>query len=102
MAKVLFLQPDGYESFGVMCQASALAARGLVFSTFNMFNLPGETLQKALATLRLNQEIRRGNHTWSGLLQPYRGAGIYEIADSLGLLPSGDTGANLFHSPTIR
>lgn len=82
--------------------ARLLADRGLVFSTFNMFNLPGETLEKALATLRLNQEIRRGNHPWSGLLQPYRGTGVYDIAESMGLLPKGETGANLFHSPTIK
>ena len=82
--------------------AEMLHAHGIRFSTFNMFNLPGETLGKAVATLRLNQRIRRGNHPWSGLLQPYRGTGVYDTALRMGLIPQGETGANLFTSATVR
>ncbi|WP_243312283.1 B12-binding domain-containing radical SAM protein [Fundidesulfovibrio agrisoli] len=82
--------------------AAMLHAHGIRFSTFNMFNLPGETLEKAVATLRLNQRIRAGNHPWSGLLQPYRGTDVYDIALRMGLIPQGETGANLFTSATLR
>ncbi len=82
--------------------AEMLAARGIRFSTFNMFNLPGETLEKARKTLALNQRIRQGNYPWSGLLQPYRGTKVFDTAERMGLIPQGETGANLFHSPTVR
>lgn len=82
--------------------AELLTARGIRFSTFNMFNLPGETLEKARKTLALNQRIGKGNYPWSGLLQPYRGTKVYDTADRMGLIPQGETGANLFHSPTIH
>lgn len=82
--------------------ARLLHGRGIRFSTFNMFNLPGETLEKAEATLDLNLRIRDGNYPWSGLLQPYRGTRVFDHADALGLIPQGETGAKLFHSATVR
>ncbi|WP_173084081.1 B12-binding domain-containing radical SAM protein [Fundidesulfovibrio magnetotacticus] len=82
--------------------AALLTARGIVFSTFNMFNLPGETLDKALETLRLNQALGPLNHPWSGLLQPYRGTGVYDQALALGLIGAAESGARRFDSPTVR
>lgn len=82
--------------------ARLFTARGVVFSTFNMFNLPGETLEKARETLRLNQALGPLNHPWSGLLQPYRGTGVYDQALALGLIGAGESGARRFDSPTIR
>ncbi len=82
--------------------AALLRERNIRFSTFNMFNLPGETLEKAEATLEMNLRIRGGNYPWSGLLQPYRGTRIFDHADEMGLLPQGETGAKLFHSATLR
>lgn len=82
--------------------ASLLTKYGIRFSTFNMFNLPGETLEKALATLRLNQQLGRLNYPWSGLLQPYRGTGVYDLALSAGLISQAESGARRFDSLTIR
>jgi radical SAM superfamily enzyme YgiQ (UPF0313 family) len=82
--------------------ARLLTARGILFSTFNMFNLPGESLEKAKATLSLNQRLGPLNHPWSGLLQPYRGTGVYDLALNMGLIAQSESGANRFDSPTIR
>lgn len=72
------------------------------FSTFNMFNLPGENLAMAIKTLRLNQRLGPNNYPWSGLLQPYRGTEVFDQAMCMGLINQGETGAHQFHSPTIR
>jgi radical SAM superfamily enzyme YgiQ (UPF0313 family) len=82
--------------------ARLLADKGIRFSTFNMFNLPGETLEKARQTLRLNQSLGALNYPWSGLLQPYRGTGVYDLALSAGLISQSESGARRFDSPTIR
>lgn len=75
---------------------------GIRFSAFNMFNLPGETLEKAKKTIALNMQIRSGNYPWSGLLQPYRGTQIFDLADKLGFITQGGIGANLFHNVSLR
>lgn len=82
--------------------ASLLTKYGIRFSTFNMFNLPGETLAKARATLKLNQQMGPLNYPWSGLLQPYRGTGVYDLALSAGLISQTESGACRFDSLTIR
>lgn len=86
----------------IITAGSILNKHGIRFSTFNMFNLPGETLEKAEKTVLLNLKIRSGNYPWSGLLQPYRGTAVYDHADKLGMIAEGETGANLFHNATIR
>jgi radical SAM superfamily enzyme YgiQ (UPF0313 family) len=86
----------------IVSTARLLTKYGIRFSTFNMFNLPGETLEKALMTLRLNQRLGSMNYPWSGLLQPYRGTGVHGIALDMGLVSRDESGARLFHSPTIR
>lgn len=75
---------------------------GIRFSTFNMFNIPGETLEKAKKTISLNLKIRRGNYPWSGLLQPYRGTQVFDIGEKLGMIAHEETGANLFHMASLR
>jgi radical SAM superfamily enzyme YgiQ (UPF0313 family) len=82
--------------------ARLLTDKGIRFSTFNMFNLPGETLEKALLTLHLNQSLGSLNYPWSGLLQPYRGTGVYDLALGAGLITQSESGARRFDSPTIR
>lgn len=75
---------------------------GIRFSTFNMFNLPGENLEKAKKTIALNLKIRSKNYPWSGLLQPYRGTRIFDLADKLGMVAQGETGAGLFNKVSLR
>lgn len=82
--------------------ARLLTRYGIRFSAFNMFNLPGETVALARKTLRLNQRLGSMNYPWSGLLQPYRGTGVYDHARNLGLIGQGETGAHRFDSATIR
>jgi radical SAM superfamily enzyme YgiQ (UPF0313 family) len=82
--------------------AQLLSDKGVRFSTFNMFNLPGETMEKALQTLHLNQSLGALNYPWSGLLQPYRGTGVYDLALGAGLISQSENGARRFDSPTIR
>lgn len=85
----------------ILGTARLLTKYSIRFSTFNMFNLPGETLDKARATLALNQKLGPLNYPWSGLLQPYRGTEVYDHSVSLGLISREESGARLFHSPTI-
>lgn len=79
-----------------------LSEYGIRFSTFNMFNLPGETMERAKKTISLNIKIRRGNYPWSGLLQPYRGTQVFDVAEKLGMIAHGETGANLFNTSSLR
>jgi len=52
---------------------------GLKFQTTNMMGLPGETLEDAVRTLRLNIEIG-ADAAWTSLYQPYPGTDLGEYA----------------------
>lgn len=58
---------------------------GIKLSTFNIFGLPGETLENALETLNLNKEIH-ADLSWCSLLQPYPGTELAKIIKEKGLL----------------
>ncbi|MFH2058558.1 MAG: radical SAM protein [Pseudomonadota bacterium] len=79
-----------------------LCKYNIKYSTFNMFNIPDETVEKAMETIALNLKIRNKNYPWSGLLQPYYGTDIFKYANKKGLIPEGGTGANFFHKGTIQ
>lgn len=66
--------------------ASLLRKHRIRIGTFNMLNLPGETLAQGLATARLNRRIRAA-YPWCSLIQPYPGTRLEQTARDRGLLP---------------
>lgn len=86
----------------ILRTAELLTRYGIRFSTFNMFNLPGETLGKAEKTLDLNLRLGPANYPWSGLLQPYRGTRVYDHIVELGLATGDALQAGLFHQAVLR
>jgi radical SAM superfamily enzyme YgiQ (UPF0313 family) len=50
--------------------AAILRRHKLRFCTTNILGLPGETLEDAVATIRMNQRIRP-SYTWCSVFQPY-------------------------------
>jgi anaerobic magnesium-protoporphyrin IX monomethyl ester cyclase len=65
--------------------AALLKKYGLRFRTFNMFNLPGESLKDAYKTVELNQRIRT-DFPWSSLYYPYPGTELADHALKSGLI----------------
>jgi radical SAM superfamily enzyme YgiQ (UPF0313 family) len=61
-------------------------AAGIRLLTYNMVGVPGETLDEALETVRLNREIGP-DYAWCALLQPFPGTAIRQEARACGLLP---------------
>ncbi len=86
----------------ILRTAALLTRHGIRFSTFNMFNLPGETLALAEKTLDLNLRLGPNNHPWSGLLQPYRGTRVYDRIEAMVLGAQGEIKAGLFHQAVLR
>jgi len=68
--------------------AALLRARNIRIGTFNMLNLPGETLENGWETVRLNIRIR-AQEPWCSLAQPYPGTRMEQRAREMGLLPEG-------------
>jgi len=65
--------------------ARLVKAEGIRLLTYNIVGAPGETLDEALETVRLNREIRP-DYAWCGLLQPFPGTAIRDRAREAGLL----------------
>ena len=63
--------------------ASLLKKYGIGFRTYNMFGLPGETIEDALKTVELNIKIKT-DYPWSSLLQPFPGTELGEHLKKLG------------------
>lgn len=57
----------------------------LKFQTFNLFGIPGESLQEALETVNLNVAMGT-DYPWSAMLQPYPGTLIEKYAREQGFL----------------
>ncbi len=55
------------------------------FRTYNMFALPGETLEDAFQTVRLNIKIKT-DYPWSSLFQPFPGTELTTFARERGLI----------------
>lgn len=62
------------------------------FRTYNMLGLPGETLEDAFKTVRLNAEIRT-DYPWCALFHPFPGTELAEYARGLGLLDASEDAA---------
>ena len=76
--------------------ASLLRKHGIRIGTFNMLNLPGETLENGWETVMLNRRIR-AHDPWCSLVQPYPGTRLETRAREQNLLPDGFTAD---HIPT--
>jgi len=72
------------------------------FGTYNMLGLPGETVEDAWKTVRLNAEIRP-DFPWCSILQPYPGTKIHsDMEKSLGRNINADgIGASYFTASVI-
>lgn len=57
--------------------AGHIKRHGIKLATYNILGLPGETLDNAIETYKLNKEIGT-DFVWSSLLQPYPGTAINE------------------------
>lgn len=65
--------------------AAVLHRQGLAFGTFNMLNIPGETLRQGYATLALNQRIAT-DLPWCSVIQPYPNTRLGDYAVAHGFM----------------
>ncbi len=63
--------------------AELLHDSGVRFATYNMMGLPGETLEQAIETLRLNVDLRPA-HAFCFLYQPFPGTDLARFAVECG------------------
>jgi radical SAM superfamily enzyme YgiQ (UPF0313 family) len=67
-------------------EAAGLFKRhGIKLYTYNMLGLPGETLDQAIETYKLNKEIG-SDFAWCSLVQPYPGTALTQYVKDHGLL----------------
>jgi anaerobic magnesium-protoporphyrin IX monomethyl ester cyclase len=69
----------------IIAAARRLKAAGIRFRTFNMLGLPGETLDNAWETMRLNAIIKTDSPLVT-IFQPYPGTALADYAAKLGFL----------------
>ncbi len=62
---------------------------GMKLTTFNILGLPGETVENAVETYKLNKVIGT-DFLWCSLLQPYPGTAIHDHVRSNGFLADND------------
>jgi anaerobic magnesium-protoporphyrin IX monomethyl ester cyclase len=65
--------------------ANNLRNNKVKFGTYNMFGVPGETLETAIATVKLNAKIRP-DYPYSTVFQPYPATDIVEYAIKNGFM----------------
>lgn len=82
--------------------ASLFKKHKIRFGTYNMLGLPGETVEDAMQTVKLNSQIRP-DFPWCSVLQPYPGTKIHaDMEKSLGAEISADEiGASYFTASVI-
>ncbi|MFH1876324.1 MAG: radical SAM protein [Candidatus Omnitrophota bacterium] len=66
--------------------AQLLHAQNIKVRTSNMLFLPGENIEKALATININRAMEV-DFAWAYTMQPYPGTDIYDYAVKSGFLP---------------
>lgn len=69
--------------------AGHIKRHGIKLATYNILGLPGETLDNAIETYKLNKEIGT-DFIWCSMLQPYPGTAINEYVREKGLLDDGN------------
>ncbi|MFH1862345.1 MAG: radical SAM protein, partial [bacterium] len=73
------------------------------FGTYNMVGLPGETVEDAFQTVKINAKIK-ADFPWCSVLQPYPGTQIRKrVEEELGYeLPVDDIGGSYFTDSIIK
>ena len=66
--------------------ADRLHKAGVKFRTFNIMGLPGETLEDAFRTVKMNIDIKT-DHPWCSMFMPFPGTKLTEYAKENGYLP---------------
>ncbi len=69
----------------IILAAKRLHAAGIPFRTYNILGLPGETLEDAFATLRLNIAVR-ADYPWCSVFMPFPGTALTEYAFERGYM----------------
>jgi len=69
----------------ILYAARCLYKHGIKVETYSMFGIPGENMEKALATWRLNKKISP-SFTPTSIFQPYPGTIVYERLKNADLL----------------
>lgn len=82
--------------------ASLLKARGLKLNTYNMLNIPGETLDDGFRTVELNAKIA-SESPWCSIFQPFPGTEFWDrlVAEHEAADPTRLTGALDFYSSSL-
>ena len=70
----------------IMQSVRALHQHGISVISLNMLASPGETLNGAMLTYRLNKQIKP-DFAWSSIFQPYPGTALYDELAAAGRLP---------------
>jgi radical SAM superfamily enzyme YgiQ (UPF0313 family) len=65
--------------------AAALRRVGIAIGTFNMVGIPGESIEQAYETVKLNQLVR-ADFPWCSIIQPYPATELMEYARENGYL----------------
>jgi anaerobic magnesium-protoporphyrin IX monomethyl ester cyclase len=72
----------------ILSTAAALRREGISIGTFNMVGIPGETLEQAYETVRLNQLVRT-DLPWCSIVQPYPATELLDYAVAEGYIEPG-------------
>jgi anaerobic magnesium-protoporphyrin IX monomethyl ester cyclase len=75
----------GIKDEHIYAAAALLRKHSIGFRTYNMVGLPGETLDEALETMRMNASIRT-DYPWCSLFYPFPGTELGRLACERGLL----------------
>lgn len=91
--------------------AEILHKAGIKFRTYNIVGLPGEALEDAVSTVKINIDIKT-DYPWCSVFMPFPGTRLTEYAIEAGYLPGDYTinnltasffsGSNLINHPQIR
>ncbi|HTZ11837.1 MAG TPA: radical SAM protein [Candidatus Margulisiibacteriota bacterium] len=83
--------------------ASLLKKYRIRFRAYNMFGLPGESLEEAFKTVELNIKIKT-DYPWSALFQPFPGTEMGDYARSRGMLEGDQSKFNpsFFMQSSVR
>jgi len=87
----------------IVSVAKMLRENGIKFRTYNMLGLPGETMEDAFNTVRINAEIGT-DYPWCALFQPFPGTELAEYAKEKGLIDENadTTNPSFFKDSVIK
>jgi len=95
----------GFSNDEIIKAAKALKNEGIKIGTYNMLGIPGETIEKAFETVKINQLIKT-DFPWCSLFQPYPKTEIEEYCRKNKYLKEGyspdDMSASFFKKCVIE